>query len=146
MLTFTVDVCSYSVINVIFNTYHSIRWSFVKLNMLFKKYNHMNCDHYIGILIIGTIAKIYDYILYHRLMKWFTPGRQQASALLKRDKEGLFRTYYDLVTFIQLLCYQLSQIVCIICWFQENIQRVSGNKLINTLKILGCDIVISCYA
>ena len=71
--------------NVIFYTFYPIRWFFANLNMLFKKGNRMNGDHYRGISIIGTFAKIYDYVLYHRLMKWFQPDReQQAGAQPKR--------------------------------------------------------------
>ena len=53
--------------------------------MLFKKGAKDDCNNYRGISIINSVATIYDYVLYNRLMQWFTPDREQAGAIPKRD-------------------------------------------------------------
>ena len=78
ILTLTVTL-----INVFVNGYPA-KWAYSRLNMLFKKGDNMNCDNYRGISVINCIAKIYDYVLYNILSKWFTPHKEQAGAQPKR--------------------------------------------------------------
>ena len=60
------------------------QWVDSRLNMLFKKSDNMNQDNYRGISVINCISKIYDYVLYNRLSKWFTPNKEHAGAQPRR--------------------------------------------------------------
>ena len=53
--------------------------------MLHKKGSWLACDNFRGISIIESMSKIYDYILYNRLARWFIPDREQAGSQPKRS-------------------------------------------------------------
>ena len=53
--------------------------------MLFKKGDSMDTGNYRGISIIDSIAKLYDYVINNRLMKWYIPEREQARGQPKRN-------------------------------------------------------------
>ena len=71
-------------LNLIFTSTYPAQWTFEKLVMLFKKGSTLMCSNYRGISIINSIAKIYDYVLYNHLSKWYVPDREQAGGLPKR--------------------------------------------------------------
>ena len=72
------------ILNNVFVNGCPAKWAYTRLNMLFKKGDNMKCDNYRGISVIICIAKIYDFVLYKRLSKWFTPHKEQAGAQPKR--------------------------------------------------------------
>ena len=51
---------------------------------IFKKGSQKCCDNYRRINIINSLTKLCDYVLCHRLMKWFVTDREQAGTWLKR--------------------------------------------------------------
>ena len=63
---------------------YPVSWTISKLIMLFKKGPLMNCGNYRGITIMKVLSKCYDYLIHNRLMKWYTPSREQAGAQPKR--------------------------------------------------------------
>ena len=69
-----------SLFNSVFHNGYPYKWSFTRINMLLKKVNPLYCDNFRGISVINSIAKIYDYVLYNRLIRWFIPDREQAGA------------------------------------------------------------------
>ena len=103
--------------------------------MLFKKGNRMNCDHYRGISIIGTIAKIYDYVLYHRLMKWFNPT---GNRLVHSQKKGCLEHIVTLRILFNYCVIKKVKLFVVFADFSKAYDRVPRNKLLNTLKRLGC--------
>jgi hypothetical protein len=50
----------------------------------FKKRGRLDCSNVRGISIMNAISKIYDYVLYNRLVKGVLPDREQAGAQYKR--------------------------------------------------------------
>ena len=45
----------------------------------------MDTGNYRGISIIDSIAKLYDYVINNRLMKWYIPKREQAGGQPERS-------------------------------------------------------------
>ena len=110
-------------------------WAYSRLNMLFKKGNIMNCDNYRGISIINCIAKIYDYVLYNRLSKWFTPHKEQAGAQSKRSCTEHIMT----LRLIMNMCGKKKwKLFVAYVDFSKAYDRVPRNRLLHTLKRLGC--------
>ena len=119
---------------VFFSTY-PVRWSFAKLNMIFKKGNRMLCRNYRGISIIESLAKVYDYILYNRLSKWFTPDREQAGAQPKRSCMEHILTLRLLFNFC--IVKRLKLFVLFVD-FTQAYDRVPRSKMLKLLIRLGC--------
>ena len=72
-------------------------------NMLFKKDNRMNCDHYKGINIMGTFVKIYTLSPSHEMA--FT-WQQKADAQPKRSCQERTMTVWLLFDYCVLKCTQ----------------------------------------
>ena len=72
------------ILNCIFWSGYPVCWTYSRLKMLFKKGSRLSCDNYRGISIIDCMSKVYDYILYNRLVQWFQPDKEQAGAQPKR--------------------------------------------------------------
>ena len=124
--------------NVFFNGY-PVSWTYARLNMLFKKGDYMNCDNYRGISIINSIAKIYDYVLYNRLSKWFIPDREQAGAQPKRGCIEHLITLRLIMTF----CFKRrTKLFVAYVDFSKAYDRVPRNKLLGILKRLGCGLAM----
>ena len=73
-----------AILHYVFAHGYPTKWAYSRLSMLLKERDFMNCNNYRGISVINCISKIYDYILYNRLAKRFTPHREQAGARPKR--------------------------------------------------------------
>ena len=80
LLPMTWIVSLATLFNVVFNDKFPHSWAYARLVMLFKKGKTNLCDNYRGISMLNSLAKVYDYVLYRRLVLWFTPSREQAGA------------------------------------------------------------------
>ena len=103
--------------------------------MIFKKGEKLCCSNYRGISIINSLAKIYDYVLCNRLMKWFTPDREQAGALPKR---GCMEHIVTLRLIMDVCLRKRQKIFVTFVDFSKAYDRVPRDLLLNTLKRLGC--------
>ena len=111
------------------------QWAYSRLNMLFKKGVYMNCDNYRGISVINCISKIYDYVLYNRLSKWFTPHKEQAGA---QPKRGCIEHILSLRLIIKVCRKKKWKLFVTYVDFSKAYDRVPRNKLLHTMKRLGC--------
>jgi hypothetical protein len=109
--------------------------------MLFKKGNRLSCDNFRGISIIDSIAKIYDYVLYNRLSKWFSPDREQAGA---QPRRGCLEHIMTLRLLINFCIRRKLKLFIVYVDFSKAYDRVPRNKLIETLKRLGCGSLMLC--
>ena len=126
---------------VFYSTYYPVRWSFAKLTMVFKKGNRMLCRNYRGISGIDSLAKVYDYILYNRLSKWFTPDREQAGAQPKRSCMEHILTLRLLMNFS--IVKRLKLFILFVDYAQAY-DRVPRNKMLKLLIRLGCGAAMIC--
>ena len=128
------------IVNTIFvsGTY-PISWTFSKLFMLFKKGLAMDCGNYRGIGVIDCIAKCYDYIMNNRLMKWYTPCREQAGA---QEKRGCIEHIVSLCLVIDRCIRKRTKLYIVFIDFSKAYDRVPRSYLLNLLKILGCGVVM----
>ena len=123
------------IMNFVFCTAYPFRWSFAKLTMLHKKGSRLVCDNFRGISIIESMSKIYDYILYNRLVKWFIPDREQAGSQPKRSCTE------HIVTLRLIISYAMAKHLKL--WilyvdYSKAYDRVPRNKLLQILIRLGC--------
>ena len=126
-------------LNIVFFGFYPASWMYAKLIMLFKKGNRLMCDNYRGISVINSITKIYDYVLYNRLSKWWQPDREQAGAQPKRGCTE------HLVTLRLLINYSLNKKVKLFIAFidfSKAYDRVPRKLMIAILKQLGCGLVM----
>ena len=126
---------------LVFYSAYPVRWSFAKLNMVFKKGNRMLCRNYRGISIIESLAKVYDYILYNRLSRWFTPDREQAGAQPKRSCMEHILTLRLLINFS--IVKKLKLFILFVDYSQAY-DRVPRNKMLKLLIRLGCGAAMIC--
>ena len=128
-----------SILNLVFCSSYPVAWAKAKLSMLFKKGNSLETGNYRGISVIDSIAKLYDYVINNRLIKWYTPQREQAGGQLsrccmehiltlrlwtdycKRNRKKLFIAFID---------------------FSKAYDRVPRGKLFILLMSLGCGTVM----
>ena len=123
------------ILNNIFYAGYPASWTFSKVKMLFKKGDRMVCDNYRSISIINCMTKIYDYCLYNRLTRWFTPDREQAGALPGRS------CIEHIVTLRLIMNYcfkRKTKLFVAFVDFSKAYDRVPRNRLIHTLRQLGC--------
>ena len=123
------------ILNTVFYTTYPARWSYAKLSMLFKKGDRSNCDNFRGISVIEAMSKIYDYVLYNRLTKWFIPDREQAGAQSKRS------CIEHIMTLRLLFSYSSAKklkLFVVFVDFSKAYDRVPRDKLLRTLIRLGC--------
>ena len=128
-------------LNSVFLNGYPLKWTYAKLNMLFKKGDKTQCDNYRGISIINSISKIYDYILCNRLTKWFTPDREQAGA---QQKRGCTEHLVTLRLIMNYCCVRRLKLYVAYIDFSKAYDRVPRNKLMHSLKRLGCGFVMLC--
>ena len=123
------------ILNNVFVQGYPAKWAYSRLSMLFKKGDFMNCNNYRGISVINCISKIYDYVLYNRLSKWFTPHREQAGA---QPKRGCIEHIVTLRLIIDMCFRKKWKLFIAYIDFSKAYDRVPRNKLMFSLKRLGC--------
>ena len=126
-------------LNVVFFSFYPASWMYAKLTMLFKKGNRLICDNYRGISVINSITKIYDYVLYNRLSKWWQPDREQAGAQPKRGCTE------HLVTLRLLMNFSFNKKVKLFIAFidfSKAYDRVPRKLMFAILKKLGCGLIM----
>ena len=111
-------------------------WVYSRLKMLYKSGPRNMCTNYRGISIIDCISKVYDYVLYNRLVQWFVPDREQAGAQPKRGCIVTLRLIVD----YRFRCKKKMFIAYID--FSKAYDRVHRSKMLDTLKRLGCGFVM----
>lgn len=116
-------------------------WCVSRLVTIFKKGSKKACDNYRGLSIMDSLAKIYDRILYHRLDLWFKPDREQAGALKGRSCTEWIVTLRLLMDYA---LYKKVKLFILFVDFSKAYDRVPRNGLIESLKALGCGIVMLC--
>ena len=99
----------------------------------------MNCDNYRGISVINCIAKIYNYVLYNRLSKWFTPHKEQAGA---QPKRGCIEHILTLRLIINVCRKKRWKLFVTYVDFSKAYDRVPRSKLLYTMKRLGCGFIM----
>ena len=113
----------------------------ITIRMVFKKGNRMLCRNYRGISVIESLAKVYDYILYNRLSRWFTPDREQAGAQPKRS------CMEHIMTLRLLINYSILKRLKLFITFVDYSQaydRVPRKIMLKLLIRLGCGAATIC--
>ena len=123
---------------VLFSSYPS-SWLFARLTILFKKGDRLSCDNYRGINVINSVAKIYDYVIYNRLSKWWQPDREQAGA---QPSRGCTEHLVTLRLLIDFCKNHKKKLFIAFIDFSKAYDRVPRNLLINVLKKLGCGLIM----
>ena len=126
-------------INTIFYTKYPLSWMQSKLVNIFKKGSHKCCDNYRGINIINSLAKLYDYVLCNRLMKWFVPDREQAGAL---PKHGCVEHIISLRLLMDFARRKKTKLYVVYVDFSKAYDKIPRRKLMQALKHLGCGMVM----
>ena len=127
-------------LNSVFYTGYPCSWVYNKLSMVFKKGDRTDCNNYRGISIMGAIAKIYDYVLYNRLTRWFTPEREQAGAQSGRSCTEHILTLRLLYNYC--VAKRLKLFVVFVD-FSKAYDKVPRSTLLQTLIQLGCSSVMT---
>ena len=135
MLPVTMLLHLLSILNLVFWTVYPACWTPAKLVMLFKKGNSFDCNNYRGISIINCLAKLYDYMLNNRLIRWYKPCREQAGAQAKR---GCIEHIVSLRLLFEYCKRSRKKLFVVFVDFSKAYDRVPRGKLFNLLKSLGC--------
>ena len=114
---------------------YPVSWTISKLIMLFKKGLIMNCGNYRGITIMNVLSKCYDYLLHNRLMKWYSPCREQAGA---QPKRGCQEHFVALRMIIDLFMKTKTPLFIAFIDFSKAYDRVPRSYMLKLLKRLGC--------
>ena len=96
--------------NLVFMYGYPFCWCLAKLNMLFKKGLLGDCENYRGISVINSCSKLYDYIIYNRLIQWFKPSREQAGSQSERGCIEHIVSLRLLVSFCKRKRYKLFMV------------------------------------
>ena len=126
-------------LNAVFFSVYPASWMYAKLTMLFKKGNRLVCDNYRGISVINSVAKIYDYVLYNRLSKWWQPDREQAGA---QPKRGCTEHLVTLRLLIDFSFQKNKKLFIAFIDFSKAYDRVPRKIMIAILKKLGCGLIM----
>ena len=141
MLPATWIVFLTTMLNLVFSCSYPAAWTKAKLSMLFKKGESLVTGNYRGISVIDSIAKLYDYIINNRLMKWYTPRREQAGGQSKRNcTEHIF----TLRLWIDYCKRKRCKLFIAFIDFSKAYDRVPRGKLFHLLMKLGCGSVMLC--
>ena len=130
-----------SLLNLVFRCSYPVAWTKAKLSMLFKKGDSMDTGNYRGISVIDSIAKLYDYIMNNRLMKWYTPQREQAGGQAKRS---CIEHILTLCLWIRYCKRRRCKLFIAFIDFSKAYDRVPRGKLFRLLMSLGCGSVMLC--
>ena len=114
---------------------YPVSWTISKLIMLFKKGLIMKCGNYRGITIMNVLSKCYDYLIHNRLMKWYTPCREQAGA---QPKRGCQEHFVALRMIIDLFMKSKTPLFIAFIDFSKAYDRVPRSYMLKLLKRLGC--------
>ena len=125
--------------NMVFCDRFPHSWAYAKLVMLFKKGRANLCDNYRGISMLNCLAKVYDYVLYRRLILWFTPSREQAGA---QQGRGCIEHIISLRLLMDYCVSKKCKLYIVYIDFSKAYDRIPRDKLVVTLKRLGCGAVM----
>ena len=114
-------------------------WVYSRLKMLYKSGPRTMCTNYRGISIIDCISKVYDYVLYNRLVQWFVPDREQAGA---QPKRGCIEHIVTLRLIVDYCFRRKKKLFIAYIDFSKAYDRVPRSKMLDTLKRLGCGFVM----
>ena len=84
---------------------------------------------------MNSVAKIYDYVLSNRLMRWFTPDKEQAGALPGRSCIDHIVTLRLLINYAML---KKEKLYIVYVDFSKAYDRIPRDKLLQSLVSLGC--------
>ena len=130
-----------SLLNLVFCCKYPVAWAKAKLSMLFKKGNSLDTGNYRGISIIDSIAKLYDYIINNRLVKWYTCQREQAGGQCKRS---CIEHILTLRLWIDYCKRNKCKLYIAFIDFSKAYDRVPRGKLFILLMSLGCGSTMLC--
>ena len=128
-----------SLLNTVFYSNYPAAWTRAKLSMLFKKGDSMDTGNYRGISIIDSIAKLYDYVINNRLMKWYIPEREQAGG---QPKRSCIEHILTLRLWIDYCKRKRLKLFIAFIDFSKAYDRVPRGKLFTLLMRLGCGAVM----
>ena len=127
------------ILNIVFYSSYPVAWAFNKLRMVFKKGDRESCDNYRGISVLTAFAKIYDYILYNRLIRWFIPCREQAGALPSRSCIEHIMSLRFLLTYAKL---KKLKLFVLFVDFSKAYDRINRCLMLKILIRLGCSAIM----
>ena len=127
------------ILNCIFWSGYPVCWTYSRLKMLFKKGSRLSCDNYRGISIIDCMSKVYDYVLYNRLVQWFKPDKEQAGA---QPKRGCVEHIVTLRLIMDFCFRRKKKLFIAFVDFSKAYDRVPRDKMMETLKRVGCGFVM----
>ena len=84
---------------------------------------------------MNVFSKCYDYLIHNRLMKWYVPSREQASA---QPKRGCTEHYVALRLIIDLFMKTKQPLFIAFIDFSKAYDRVPRAYLLRLLRRLGC--------
>ena len=141
MLPATWIVFLTALLNLVFNCSYPLAWTKAKLSMLFKKGDSLDTGNYRGISVIDAIAKLYDYIINNRLMKWYTPQREQAGG---QSLRSCIEHIFALRAWIDFCKRKRCKLFIAFIDFSKAYDRVPRGKLFVLLMSMGCGSVMLC--
>ena len=114
-------------------------WVYSRLKMLYKSGPRNMCTNYRGISIIDCISKVFDYVLYNRLVQWFVPDGEQAGA---QPKRGCIEHIVTLRLIVDYCFRPKKNLFMAYIDFSKAYDRVPRSKMLDTLKRLGSGFVM----
>ena len=88
---------------------------------------------------MNSISNVYDYILCNRLVKWFTPDREQAGA---QPKRGCIEHIVTLRLLMNYCFRRKTKLYVAFVDFSKAYDRVPRDKLMLCLKDMGCGVTM----
>ena len=114
-------------------------WTRSRLITIFKKGDRLLCDNYRGIVLMDSIAKLYDVVLNQRLKQWFQPDREQAGA---QQKRGCLEHLLTLRLLTDSARHTRQKLYVIFVDFSKAYDRVPRATLLTMMQRLGCGTVM----
>ena len=85
------------------------------------------------------MSKVYDYVLYNRLVQWFKPDKEQAGA---QPKRGCVEHIVTLRLIMDFCFRRKKKLFIAFVDFSKAYDRVPRDKMMETLKRVGCGFVM----